>query len=242
MLAHDESPSPPSPASSDPARLREGGVTIRRQVHGSVFRVPRRQHSRPNRHCSCLLVSPESSESLGWTIGFRPSARSTRNQRSSEHMRTAHQLKLSLGLSLRRRKTPVPTEYSVRVVGVAVASQTLIPFSGRMTALFVALLASLRVAIRSRLELAAEILALRHQLAVLQRATPKRPRLRPLDRLLWVLLSSVWPNWRQAVQIVTPATVVRWHRRAFAARDRSFLHRKVANLFRHTPSKRPRDP
>jgi putative transposase len=86
-----------------------------------------------------------------------------------------------------------------------------------MTALFVALLASLLATIRSRLELAAEILALRHQLAVLQRATPKRPRLRPLDRLLWVLLSSVWPNWRQAVQIVTPATVVRWHRRAFAA-------------------------
>jgi len=79
------------------------------------------------------------------------------------------------------------------------------------------LLASLRVTIRSRLELAAEILALWHQLAVLQRAAPKRPRLRSLDRLHWVLLSIVWPNWRQAVQIVTPATVVRWHRRAFAA-------------------------
>ena len=86
-----------------------------------------------------------------------------------------------------------------------------------MSALFVALLASLRVTIRSRLELAAEILALRHQVAVWQRAAPKRPRLRSLDRLLWVLLSIVWPNWRQAVQIVTPATVVRWHRRAFAA-------------------------
>jgi len=86
-----------------------------------------------------------------------------------------------------------------------------------MTALLVALLASLRATIRSRLELTAEILALRHQLAVLQRTTPKRPRLRPLDRLLWVLLSSVWPSWRQAVRIVTPATVVRWHRRAFAA-------------------------
>ena len=86
-----------------------------------------------------------------------------------------------------------------------------------MSALFVALLASLRVTIRSRLELAAEILALWHQLAVLQRAASKRPRLRSLDRLHWVLLSIVWPNWRQAVQIVTPATVVRWHRRAFAA-------------------------
>ena len=85
-----------------------------------------------------------------------------------------------------------------------------------MTALFIAVLTSLRASIGSRLELAAEILALRHQLAVLQRTTPKRPRLRPIDRLLWMLLSRVWPNWRQAVQIVTPATVVRWHRRAFA--------------------------
>lgn len=102
-------------------------------------------------------------------------------------------------------------------MAVAVGGQRLIPFAGRMTALFVALLASLRATSRSRLELAAEILALRHQLAVLQRTTPKRPRLRPIDRLVWALLSSVWPNWRQAVQIVTPATVVRWHRRAFAA-------------------------
>jgi hypothetical protein len=75
-----------------------------------------------------------------------------------------------------------------------------------MIAVFIALLASLRATMRSRFELAAEILALRHQLAVLQRTAPKRPRLRPIDRLLWMLLSSVWPNWRQAVQIVTPAT------------------------------------
>ena len=121
------------------------------------------------------------------------------------------------GAMLRRFLAAVPTEYSVRVVAVAVAGRRLIAFSGSMTALFVALLASLRATIRSRLELAAEILALRHQLAVLQRTTPKRPRLRPIDRLLWMLLSRVWPNWRQAVQIVTPATVVRWHRRAFAA-------------------------
>jgi putative transposase len=83
-----------------------------------------------------------------------------------------------------------------------------------MTALLIAVLTSLRALSRSRLNLAAEILALRHQLALLQRATPKRPRIRPLDRLLRVLLSSVWPNWRQALQIVTPATVLRWHRRS----------------------------
>jgi putative transposase len=85
----------------------------------------------------------------------------------------------------------------------------------RMTALLVALLAALRSAVRSRLELEAEILALRHQLAVLQRQAPRRPRLGRTDRLLWVLLSRLWPNWRRAVRIVTPDTVVRWHRRGF---------------------------
>ncbi len=63
-----------------------------------------------------------------------------------------------------------------------------------MLALFVALLAALRSAIRARLELEAEILALRHQLAVLQRQAPKRPRLGRTDRLLWVLLSRLWPH------------------------------------------------
>src|SRR5688572_27512558 len=86
-----------------------------------------------------------------------------------------------------------------------------------MISVFVALLGSLRGVLRRRLEFAAEVLALRHQPAVLQRTAPKRPRLRRLDRRLGMLLSSVWPNWRQAVQIVTPATDVRWHRRAFAA-------------------------
>jgi len=85
-----------------------------------------------------------------------------------------------------------------------------------MTALLIALFAALRSTIRSRLELEVEIVALRHQLAVLQRQAPRRPRLGRADRLLWVLLSRVWPNWRQAVQIVTPTTVVRWHRRGFA--------------------------
>ena len=85
-----------------------------------------------------------------------------------------------------------------------------------MTALLVALLAAFRSSVRSRLELATEILALRHQLAVLQRQAPKRPRLDRVDRVLWVLLSRLWPNWRRAVRIVTPDTVVRWHRRGFA--------------------------
>jgi putative transposase len=85
-----------------------------------------------------------------------------------------------------------------------------------MAASLIALFAAVRSGLRSRVELQAEILALRHQLAVLQRQAPRRPRLRQLDRLVWVLLSRLWPNWRRAIHIVTPDTVVRWHRRAFA--------------------------
>jgi hypothetical protein len=71
-----------------------------------------------------------------------------------------------------------------------------------------AFLAVIRSALRTRAELEAEILALRHQLAVLQQATPRRLRLSRTDRLLWVVLSRVWSRWRDAVQIVQPATVV----------------------------------
>ena len=85
-----------------------------------------------------------------------------------------------------------------------------------MTTLLVPVFAALRSTVRSRADLAAEILALRHQLTVLQRQGPKRPRLRRADRLLWVLLATIWPHWRRAVHIVTPDTVVRWRRRGFA--------------------------
>ena len=59
-----------------------------------------------------------------------------------------------------------------------------------------------------------ENLALRHQLAVLQRAAP-RPRLRRSDRLFWVLLSRLWSGWTDAVLLVKPETVIRWHRTGF---------------------------
>ncbi len=54
-----------------------------------------------------------------------------------------------------------------------------------------------------------ESLAVRRQLAVLNRKTP-RPRLHPSDRWFWVLISSFWPDWRDALAIVKPATVIGW--------------------------------
>jgi len=63
-------------------------------------------------------------------------------------------------------------------------------------------------------QLALENLALRQQLAVYKRTVP-RPKLRALDRLLWVGLARVWTGWRRALVIVSPDTVLRWQRRRF---------------------------
>ncbi len=62
--------------------------------------------------------------------------------------------------------------------------------------------------------LTAENIALRHQLIVLKRKQ-NRPTLKERDRLFWVILSRIWSGWRNAVVIVRPDTVIRWHRRAF---------------------------
>ena len=83
-----------------------------------------------------------------------------------------------------------------------------------MTSFFIALLTLVASTFRTRA--AAEIVALRHQIAMLQRSSPRRLRLKQPDRLLWILLSRLWPGWRRWVYIVKPDTVIRWHRRAFA--------------------------
>jgi putative transposase len=67
---------------------------------------------------------------------------------------------------------------------------------------------------KSRDVLLLENLALGQQLAVLLRKHP-RPRLKNSDRLFWVTLSRLWKHWRNALVIVKPETVVRWHRQGF---------------------------
>ena len=67
---------------------------------------------------------------------------------------------------------------------------------------------------RGRAVLQLELLALRHQLATIERTSP-RPSLRLADRLLWVILSRILPNWREVLVIVKPETVVGWHRKGF---------------------------
>jgi hypothetical protein len=76
-------------------------------------------------------------------------------------------------------------------------------------------LAAIRFALSTRRDLLLEILALHHQLAV--RARGNR-RFRLSDRLLWLILRRVWPRWRDALVLVQPATVDRWHRARFVRR------------------------
>ena len=81
--------------------------------------------------------------------------------------------------------------------------------------LLVALVAwFLRAVFASRGSLASENLALRQQLATYARGQ-KRPRLKPEERVFWVALSRVWPEWRSPLAFVKPATVIDWHRRGF---------------------------
>jgi len=63
----------------------------------------------------------------------------------------------------------------------------------------------------------AEILVLRQQLLVLRRKAPKRTRLQNIDRLILVWLSRLFPSVLDAIVIVQPETVLRWHRFGFHA-------------------------
>jgi len=84
-----------------------------------------------------------------------------------------------------------------------------------VTSVVVSLLHSLRFLVRSRASLHLEIVALRHQLTVVNRSRGQRLRLTSADRMLWAWLSRAWPSWRSALHIVRPETVVAWHRRGF---------------------------
>jgi len=59
-----------------------------------------------------------------------------------------------------------------------------------------------------------ENLALRQQLGVLKRRHP-RPRLDLFDKLFWAMAYQFWPAWKETLIVVTPETVVRWHRAGF---------------------------
>src|ERR1700675_2789157 len=70
---------------------------------------------------------------------------------------------------------------------------------------------------RSRASLQVEILTLRHQLNVLRRKSPQRLGFTSIDRLVFAGLYRLAPGVLDALKIVRPETVIRWHRAGFRA-------------------------
>jgi hypothetical protein len=69
--------------------------------------------------------------------------------------------------------------------------------------------------LKSRCRLEAENLLLRHQLIIALRRAPPRRRLHGTDRALLIWMTRLWPSLLDAVQVVQPETVLRWHRAGF---------------------------
>jgi putative transposase len=76
------------------------------------------------------------------------------------------------------------------------------------------LLHLVRLLTEDRQRLALENIALRHQLAVLRRSV-NRPRIHDSDRVFWILMMRALKDWKDAVHIVKPETVLRWHKKGF---------------------------
>src|SRR5580704_15592694 len=86
-----------------------------------------------------------------------------------------------------------------------------------MFAFLTKLLLIARSRLKSRASLEAENLVLRQQVIVLSRQSRSRVRLRNLDRLIFVWLYRFFPAILNAITVVKPETVIRWHRRGFRA-------------------------
>jgi hypothetical protein len=90
--------------------------------------------------------------------------------------------------------------------------------SGRfiaMMSVLISFLLTLRGIAQSRVALHLEVLALRHQLQVVQRSRPRRLRLAKADRWLWASLSRSWSAWQTVLVIVKPQTVIAWQHQGF---------------------------
>jgi transposase InsO family protein len=86
-----------------------------------------------------------------------------------------------------------------------------------MLAFLTRIVLALRSVLDGRASREAEILVLRQQLMVLGRKSRKRVRLRNIDRLILVWLYRIFPSVLDAIVVVKPETVIRWHRRGFQA-------------------------
>jgi hypothetical protein len=117
-----------------------------------------------------------------------------------------------------------------------------------MVAFVTQLLLILRARFKGRQRLEAENILLRQQVIVLSRSGSARVRLRNLDRLIFVCLYRVFPSLLDAIVIVKPETVIRWHRRGFQAYwrwksrsrgGRPKINRDIRGLIRQMSAENP---
>ena len=83
-----------------------------------------------------------------------------------------------------------------------------------MSVVILVLLRSLISGCQSQRLLLLENVALGHQLTVLRRQSCK-PKLAQADRLLWLALRRLWPDWQKRLFLFQPQTVIAWHRLGF---------------------------
>ncbi len=105
-----------------------------------------------------------------------------------------------------------------------------------MLAFLTKLLLVARCRLKSRARLEAENLLLRQQVIALSRKSLTRVRLRNIDRLIFVWLYRFFPSILNAITVVKPETVIRWHRRGSRAYWRWKSRRRGGR-----PKDRPRD-
>src|SRR5439155_13861829 len=110
------------------------------------------------------------------------------------------------------RASPVPSQNSIEQAGLGLSVERRLS----EMSLILALLGTLRAALRTHTDLALENLALRQQLALLRRRS-KRPRFGRVERAFWIFAFRRWAGWRKALHVVRPETVIRWHRQGFRA-------------------------
>ena len=192
------------------------------EFYPQLIRRANERHLQSQPYSNQKLGRRDQSAACGWRIVISPMI--PQDVASCYHSSMRHLVVLFIHLlaTLGRLLGPggvrslVNTENPVRSENTGVPTIREIIVGTTMNSPFVAFFALLASTFRTRAALQAEILALRHQLAVFQKNGPRRLRLHRCDRLLWVFLYRFWSGWRRCLAMVQPDTVIRWHRKAFA--------------------------
>ena len=117
-----------------------------------------------------------------------------------------------------------------------------------MVEILIKLLLVARAKLKSRARLEAENIVLRQQVVILSGKARSRGRLRNIDRLILVWLCRMFPSILNAIIVVKPESVIRWHRRGFRAYwrwksrrrgGRPRIDRKIRDLIRRMSRENP---